>query len=503
MAYELKITSGGRTGKRGWPTTKRLRTSRTSRSSFALALTLLGIAFFWQTRRLEPIETALVPLERVGIKFQASRSEQGSSGKEDNGRFSSRLPFEPRTGLPPAQASGRLEASVSRNTDDWRELAVGPGDSLSLVFGRLGANPSDLHEVLKCKGPYRNALTKLLPGEIVRVRSDGAKLVEVVLEKDPFRAYRFVRGEGGFTPELVESKPEIRVATAVASINHSLFLDGQKAGLTDRTIVEFVNIFGWDVDFLRDLQRGDRFSVIFEELYKDGEKISNGRILAAEFVTGGKRLRAIHYENEDGISGYYSDKGDAMRKAFLRTPVNFTRISSRFSLARKHPILNRIRAHKGVDYSAPTGTPIQSVADGKVVFAGWRGGYGNVVQIKHANGYSTLYGHMSKFARGIRTGASVNQAQTIGYVGRTGLATGPHLHYEFLVGGIHHDPLTVKLPNSLPLERRYLDDFLAHAAPTVRQLEVLGRSADQENREREMVAGLPENRGKQRRVGVN
>jgi len=411
-------------------------------------------------------------LERIGSSANAQARPQR---RLPEATPQARLPFEPRVDKNLASAADSISQSDEDYPDSaWRNVTVAPGDNLSLMFNRIGASRQDLESILGISKEARSAMTRLAPGQVLRFRLDGPAVQEIVFEQDFLTSVRFSRDGDTFKAEWIEEKPEIRQASAVAEITHSLFIDGQRAGLSDKTIMEFIGVFGWDVDFLRDLQRGDQFSVVFEEIYKDGMKITSGKILAAEFINKGKRLRAIYYEHADGIAGYYSDKGEAMRKAFLRTPVNFTRISSRFSLARKHPILNRVRAHKGVDYSAPTGTPIQAVADGKVIFAGWKGGYGNVVQLKHGSAYSTLYGHMTNFARGIRNGQTVSQGQTIGYVGRTGLATGPHLHYEFLVNGVHRDPMTVKLPNALPLDTRYLADFKQQAAPLIARMDTLG-----------------------------
>ncbi|MSR15301.1 MAG: peptidase M23 [Gammaproteobacteria bacterium] len=395
-----------------------------------------------------------------------------------------RLPFEPRVSaavLAGAKYS-KLRANSSYPDDLWRNVTVRVGDNLSLIFNRVGASRSDLQQVLDTDKNAGVALTKLEPGQVTRFRFEQSKLLEFIYEQDYLTSLRLVLDGPHSNANWIKSKPEIRVASAVAEINHSVFIDGQKAGLLDKTIMEFINVFGWDVDFLRDLQRGDRFSIVFEELYKDGEKIGNGKILAAEFVNNGKQLRALHYQNESGVAGYFSDKGEAMRKAFLRTPVNFTRISSRFSLARKHPILNRIRAHKGVDYSAPMGTPIQAVADGKAEFVGWQGGYGRVVVLKHGATYSTLYGHMSRFARGLRTSSSISQGQTIGFVGKTGLATGPHLHYEFRVDNQHRDPLTVKFPNSLPLDGKFKDDFQRKSSAMLARLDSLRETPSTEDK---------------------
>jgi murein DD-endopeptidase MepM/ murein hydrolase activator NlpD len=238
--------------------------------------------------------------------------------------------------------------------------------------------------------------------------------------------------------------------------------------------MEFTEIFGWDVDFVLDLRRGDRFKVIYEELYRAGEKVSNGRILAAEFTNQGRTLRALFYKASDGSEGYYSEQGQAMRKAFLRAPLNFTRISSRFNLARRHPILNRLRAHRGVDYAAPMGTPIRAVANGKIELAGTQSGYGNVVVLRHGDAYSTLYAHMSKFAKNITRGKSVQQGQLIGYVGKSGLATGPHLHYEFRINNVHHDPLTVKLPRAISIEKNLIARFRSETKETLAMLESIG-----------------------------
>ena len=418
-------------------------------------------------------------VERIGTGTNAQSRSQRSLPETSP---TARLPFEPRVDKDLAYSTSTSPQSSPEYPDSaWRNVTVAPGDNLSLMFNRIGASRQDLEAILDISKEARSAMTRLAPGQVLRFRLDGSAVQEIVFEQDFLTSVRFSRDGGKFKAEWIEEKPEIRQASAVAEITHSLFIDGQRAGLSDKTIMEFIGVFGWDVDFLRDLQRGDQFSVVFEEVYKDGMKITSGKILAAEFINKGKRLRAIYYEHDDGIAGYYSDKGEAMRKAFLRTPVNFTRISSRFSLARRHPILNRVRAHRGVDYSAPTGTPIQAVADGKVIFAGWKGGYGNVVQLKHGSAYSTLYGHMTNFARGIRNGQTVSQGQTIGYVGRTGLATGPHLHYEFLVNGVHRDPMTVKLPNALPLDTKYLTDFKRQAAPLIARIDTLGPD-DAENK---------------------
>ena len=237
--------------------------------------------------------------------------------------------------------------------------------------------------------------------------------------------------------------------------------------------MEVANIFGWDIDFALDIRKGDNFTLLYEELYLDGEKIEDGNILAAEFINHGKTYQAVQFTDGAGHTDYYSLDGKSMRKQFLRTPVEFSRISSRFNLKRKHPVLNRIRAHKGVDYAAPRGTPIKTTASGRIIHRGKKGGYGNAIIIQHGSKYSTLYAHMSKYRGGLKKGSRVRQGQVIGYIGSSGLATGPHLHYELRVNGVHRDPLRVKLPGAKPLDNKYMTDFKSKADNLIARLELV------------------------------
>ena len=222
--------------------------------------------------------------------------------------------------------------------------------------------------------------------------------------------------------------------------------------------MEMVRIFGWDIDFVLDIRSGDSFHIIYNAYELNGKRLADGNILAAEFNTQGQSYRAIRFEDADGVASYYAPNGDSMLGTFLRSPVEFSRISSRFG-KRKHPILKTWRAHKGVDYAARRGTPIRATADGKVILAGNKGGYGKTVVIRHAGRFSTLYGHMTGFAKNIRSGSRVKQGQTIGYVGSTGLATGPHLHYEFRLDGVHRNPLTFKTPKASSIAKAQKAEF--------------------------------------------
>ena len=237
--------------------------------------------------------------------------------------------------------------------------------------------------------------------------------------------------------------------------------------------MDMASVFGYDIDFAQDIRQGDEFDVIYEQKVANGKVVGTGNILSARFTNRGKTYTAVRYTNKQGNSSYYTADGNSMRKAFIRTPVDFARISSRFSMGRKHPILNKIRAHKGVDYAAPRGTPIKAAGDGKVLLAGRRGGYGNTVIIQHGNTYRTLYGHMQGFAKGVQTGGTVKQGQVIGYIGTTGLSTGPHLHYEFRVNGVHRNPLTVKIPAAQPLAKKYRVAFQKISAPLQTKLDIL------------------------------
>lgn len=358
----------------------------------------------------------------------------------------------PATGTPEATA-----AKVVSGT--WRETTVKSGDSLARIFQRLNLSAAELHAMMQ-SGEEIKALKRIHPGETLRFRiSDSGKLLELLYEKDRLRSLQVIADADGFTSREVARDPERTTANASATINSSLFMAAQNAGLSDNVTMELANIFGWDVDFALDIRQGDRFSVLYEELYLDGEKIGNGDILAAEFVNQGRTFKAVRYTAPDGHTDYYTPDGKSLRKAFLRTPVAFSRISSRFNPGRKHPILNRIRSHKGVDYAAPYGTPIKATGDGKIVFRGTKGGYGHTVVLQHGSRYSTLYAHMSRFVRGLGTGSRVKQGQVIGYIGQSGLATGPHLHYEFRVNGVHRNPLTVELPAAQPIPKQYRADF--------------------------------------------
>ncbi len=381
---------------------------------------------------------------------------------------------------PPAAApENRLSGSVATQaaapeTDpaDWRTIRVARGENLSLIFSRLGLPAADLQAILDLGQPAKR-LKRLYPGDELRVLPgrDG-RLEALRYRYDDEHSLSIERHDKGFVARTIDHPIERRRHFAQASIDDSLFLAAQRAGLSDRLTMELAGIFGWDIDFALDIRKGDSFAVVYEGLYQNGERLRDGEILAASFTNRGRTYRAVRFD--DGH--YYAPDGRSMRKAFLRTPVRFTRISSRFSLGRKHPILHHIRAHHGVDYAAPSGTPIKATGDGKVAFIGRKGGYGRVIVLKHGSRYSTVYAHLSRYRKGLRKGSRVRQGQIIGYVGMSGLATGPHLHYEFRVNGVHRNPLTVRLPDAAPLDHRLMARFRERAEPLLAQLDLLQSS---------------------------
>jgi len=365
-----------------------------------------------------------------------------------------------------------LEAVEEYETDkSWHTIKVHTGDTLSKIFTRLGISTKDVHEMITTD-PACRRLGALIPGQTLKVQvSEEQQVVSLTLEIAPGDSLYLSRVDEGFQVEHKLVPLEKKLAFGKGEIQNSLFASGKRAGLDHNILAQMVEIFGWNIDFSLDLQRNDTFRVLYEEkCNEDGERVKTGSILAAEIVNGGKMHQAIRYTDKSGHTSYFTPDGYGMQQAFLRAPLNFTRISSHFG-QRNHPVMHRMRQHKGTDYSAPHGTPVQATGDGKVTFVGTRGGYGKVVELQHGARYSTLYAHLSRFPKECRLGKEVKQGEIIGYVGRTGLATGPHLHYEFRIGGAHHNPLTVMLPKRSPIQESNKRHFIAHAKEMIRLLD--------------------------------
>lgn len=369
--------------------------------------------------------------------------------------------------------AGTVSAAAAAPT--WQEVQVVDGDTLSQIFTRLDLDIQQMYAVLESDKQTKQALTRLLPGETLSFDIRDGQLHKLQYHISPTQILHVEKGAAAYQSSIEELPVETRVSHAISTIDSSLFAAGQEAGLTDNLLMQLVGIFGWDVDFALDIRSGDSFSVVYEEHYVNGSKFDDGAVLAAEFINQGRSYRAVRFQEEDGSTHYYTPEGGSMRKAFLRTPVEFSRISSRFG-GRIHPVKQTFRMHKGVDYAAPTGTPVKSTGDGKIAFRGVKGGYGNVIILQHGGKYSTVYGHLSRFKSGLGVGSRVNQGQVIGYVGATGLATGPHLHYEFRVNGAHTNPLTVKLPHASPIPERLKAQFIEQTTPLLAQLDVLKRT---------------------------
>jgi murein DD-endopeptidase MepM/ murein hydrolase activator NlpD len=351
------------------------------------------------------------------------------------------------------------------------EVIVGRNDTMDAIFRRMALDKADLAAIRDLPG-IRQSLDFLKPGDSIKVtHTNDGEVKELSRKVSETQTLKVVREDAGFAAKIISNPVETRIRTATATIDSSLFQAAAAADISDVVALKLANVFAWDIDFVLDIRAGDRFTAVYEQIYQDGKYLRDGEVLAAEFVNSGKVYRAVRFAADGGTASYYTPDGKPMRKAFLRAPVDFTRVSSVFNPARMHPILNRIRGHMGTDYAAPTGTPIHAAGDGRVSFEGTRGGYGNAIVLLHSNNVSTLYGHMSRFAKNIRLGSHVNQGDVIGYVGMTGLATGPHLHYEYLMNGVHMDPQTVRLPGAEPLRAESLGAFRSTAAPLLSRLE--------------------------------
>jgi murein DD-endopeptidase MepM/ murein hydrolase activator NlpD len=353
------------------------------------------------------------------------------------------------------------------------DVIVSRNDTLDRIFRRWKISLADLATLRALPG-LKARLDSLHPGELLRLKHRDGELFGFERRLSDDETLKVVRADDGLKAAVVENPLETRTRTARGRIDSSLFEAVEAAGAHDQTAVALADIFGWDIDFVLDVRPGDTFAVTYEELWRDGSYLKDGPVLAASFVNQGREYRAVRYTDPDGATGYYNPDGRSVRRAFLRAPLEFSRVSSGFALARMHPILNRIRAHKGVDYAAPTGTPVRAAGDGTVRFAGVLGGYGNLIEIAHTRSITTVYGHLARFAHGIRSGTHVTQGTVIGYVGMTGLATGPHLHYEYRVNGVFKNPQTVPLPAAAPINPSWSVDFRTQADPLLASLDLAG-----------------------------
>ena len=380
------------------------------------------------------------------------------------------LELPPQSAATPTSAAEPVALEYKSKT-----VTVNSGNTLSGIFKREGFSARELHDIMQL-GKLTSPLKDIRPGDTLEFRiDDNNHLIGLSYKTDITHTLIIEKNINGFLAHEEIRTPELRITHAKATINSSLYLSGQDAGLSDNLIMELAGIFGWDIDFALDIRQGDNFTVLYEEEFLDGEKIGYGDIVAAQFTNQGRLFAAVRYTDPKGNSQYFTPDGNSMRKAFLRSPVDFRRISSRFTRERYHPVLGKKRPHRGVDYAASTGTPIRASGDGKIIFRGTKGGYGSTVVLQHGSQYTTLYAHLSNFKRGQRNGSQVKQGDVIGFVGSSGLATGPHLHYEFRVNGVHRNPLTVKFPDAEPIKDSHKKLFMSQTQPILAQLNVLSR----------------------------
>jgi murein DD-endopeptidase MepM/ murein hydrolase activator NlpD len=361
-----------------------------------------------------------------------------------------------------------VSAPAAETSPYVREERIQRGDTIAVVLSRLQVNDPEAVQMLRSAHEAK-ALRNLVPGRVVRAVTTPEGRINSLRYLNGAELFTLDRTDRGLTLKEVPAELETRVELRAAEIKSSLFAATDSVNLPDAVAIQLADIFSGDVDFHKDLRKGDRFSVIYETLYHEGEAVRSGRVLAAEFVNQGKTFQAVLFQHTDGQWGYYGFDGKSLRKAFLRSPLEFSRVTSGFSM-RFHPVLQQWRAHKGIDYGAPTGTKVRATGDGIVDFAGKQGGYGNVIVLRHQSKFTTWYGHLSGFAKGIAKGRRVSQGETIGYVGMTGLATGPHLHYEFRINDVHQNPLRIALPEAPPIGPQQRHAFDQRVQPFAERL---------------------------------
>ncbi len=377
---------------------------------------------------------------------------------------------------PETEAATEAETPAAETKTRRLQHKIKSGDSLATIFKQHGLSANLLHRIVHSSETAKQ-LTDIRPGEILFLELDPKdNLRRLRLEHDRISSLEITPDQNDFSAVELNREVERRVAFTSGVIESSLYVAAKESGLSENLVMELATIFGWDIDFALEIRAGDHFTVIYQEDFLDGEKLRDGPILAAEFINQGRSYQAVRYEDEAGRTDYYTPEGRSMRKAFLRAPVDFRRISSRFTKERWHPVLGKKRPHKGVDYAARVGTPVKAAGDGKIIHRGSKGGYGRTVIIQHGQTYTTLYAHLSRYSKKFKRGKRVKQGDVIGFVGRSGMATGPHLHYEFRVRGVYRNPLKVKLPDAEPIAKRYLQDFQLKSKPLLASLETISRT---------------------------
>jgi len=375
----------------------------------------------------------------------------------------------PQTSSPVASVGNAntapVSASISANKlvavpgAETTALTVRRGDTLGRLFAKEHLSADDMRAILALGGETAR-LKRIHPGQVIAVsHDDSGRILSLSMKLDDDHKLEVEKVVNDYQASVANIPTETTLAYAHGVIENSLFDAATRAGLSDPVIMQLIHLFGWDIDFSRDIRSGDSFTVLYQKIHRQDEPITDGPILAAEFVTPGKTYRIARFTDPSGHTDYYTPDGRNVRKELLRAPVAYTRISSGFSMHRMNPVLHIVRPHYGVDYAAPMGTPIMAAGDGYIVFRGPKAGFGRCIIIRHGGGFSTLYAHMSHFRSGLHIGSRVKQEQVIGYVGESGEATGPHLHYQIMVDGVPRNPRTVNLPSAAPLLAKYRPDF--------------------------------------------
>ena len=349
------------------------------------------------------------------------------------------------------------------------EIEIKAGDTLEELFIENNLNIGHLFQIMSSNSAEQY-LKYLRPGDTIVINHVNGEVINLTRNLNLKMALFIQRDAENFNSSIIDRDIQIRKKFGYGNIKTSLFESAIENGLSEKLIMNLTEILAWDIDFVYDIRIDDDFYVLFEEIWQDDKYVTDGNIIALEFNNNGRKFQAIRYTNENGVPNYFTPDGNNMSKAFIRAPLDFTRVSSNFNPNRKHPILNTIRAHRGVDYAAPKGTKIKASGDGKIIFRGVKSGYGNVIILQHGDNITTLYAHMSGFNSAFKLGDRVKQNQVIGYVGSSGLATAPHLHYEYRVNGIHKNPRTVKLPQAQPIKKEYVNDFLVQSKSIMSEL---------------------------------
>lgn len=443
-----------------------------------ISLTLLWIFLGQHNNKNQLIPQASAPVETLDTQ-DISSNQQISNIEihKNNNKYKSQqieLPLLPVHDAKQTEQQDLISPSNKTNNLITKTIIVKKNDNLTNIFNKLKINKEDLYKIINNK-ITNSYIKKIKPGQELTISYDksSGKLQQLTYALDKLNIFS-IKQDPKNSEKIIGKEEKLDVTPketfAILQIKSSLFEDAAKQDLPMDIVFQIMDIFAWDIDFAQDLRVGDTVEILYRDYLLDGEKHSTGPVLAVNFHNNNKTYSAIRHEH-DGEANYYTPEGLSLRKAFIRTPVKFTRISSKFNLGRNHPLLHKIRAHRGVDYAAPTGTPIKAAGDGKIIHYGRKGGYGKAVVIEHGRKYTTLYAHMSRYNSKLRRGSQVKQGQIIGYVGSTGLATGPHLHFEFRVDGEHKNPLTVPLPKAKPIENKHKIQYIDNANKLLAKLQ--------------------------------